>query len=102
MDFQIRYSHGKGSFSYTYFKADEEPMAVALDKANEDLEKSRANAYPRSIYNPPKTASVVQYDKQLGRAVRGGLKFKLVYCYAKFTNSQKQVTAFKDWYEVMD
>ena len=103
MNFQMRYNHGKGLASYVYFEAEEgDAKARACQKANEDLAKNRQGTYPGAIYNPPKTVYVVEYSQLWNRPVRGGIKFKLVYCYAKFTNSQKQVTAFKEWYEIMD
>ena len=103
MNFQVKYNHGKGLASYVYFEAEEgDAKAKACQKANEYLAKARQGTYPGAIYNPPKTAYVVEYSQLWNRPVRGGIKFKLVYCYAKFTNSQKQVTAFKEWYEIMD
>ena len=103
MKFQMKYNHGKGLASYVNFEAEEgNAKTKACQKAKENLAKDWQGTYMGAIYNPPKTIYVVEYSELWNRPVRGGIKFKLVYCYSKFINSQKQVTAFKEWYEVMD
>jgi hypothetical protein len=97
----MRYNHGKGCESYVYFEAEEKnAVEVACKKAIDDLAKAREGQYPRGTYAAPKTAYVVEYSRLWNRAVRGGKKFKIGYCYAKFMNSKKEVVSLEEWYDI--
>lgn len=106
--YQIKINHGKGSMSYLYCDAGNNPQKAAEDKANADLKKrtDRDNQMRESgigfpfynYYSAPKTLTVSEYDKTKGCVKRGGEKFKLKLCYIKTTyrggGSSKQ-----EWYK---
>lgn len=100
--FQIRFTDKDGCGSFCYFSAlpKEDIGQKAADTANvEYLEKGYENASFRSFcyFKPMRSASVVQYNRQTGEAIRGGIKLKirLSFVQATYASGRKERT---EWY----
>ena len=95
--YQIRFLDSDWCGSYIYFESDEEnPKDIAIKEANDYLEQRierdnmNCNMF-RSPYKPPKTISVVEYDQEKKKALRGGYKLKLTLSH--FT------VKYKGWWQ---
>lgn len=92
MKFQIRFVKD-GCGSYEYFDAEtlEEAHVKAEEVATEYIQKvrNRESSNPMIRFTGPSkmipTVSVVEYNTETHATKRGGLKFKLTYCYVQAT-----------------
>lgn len=100
--FQIRFvKDGCGSYFYFSTLPKEDIGEKACELANSEyLKRGYDNASFRSFgyFNPIKTASVVQYDRNKNGLVKGGIKFKirLSFVQATFGNGRKEMV---EWYK---
>jgi hypothetical protein len=93
MKFQIRFTDKDGCGTFRYFDAEslEEAYPESEVSANEYIRKVRERDLKSLMTRfagaskMPNTVSVVEYDVKTQRAKRGGIKFKLGYCYVQAT-----------------
>lgn len=93
MKFQIRFTDKSGCGSFEYFDADtlEHAHVKAEDVATEYIQKIRIRESNSVLFHKLAkskmipTVSVVEYNTETQTAKRGGLKFKLTYCYVQAT-----------------
>lgn len=99
--FQLRFLDKDKCGSFSYFKINNDTddyKALAVETANNELQKDkdrRERMEPFYTYRPIKTVSVVEYKD--GKAVRGGIKFKLRLKFIEYKYSSGR-TVREEWY----